>query len=53
MHQTIRRFVSEQSGVTTIEYGLIAILVGVAFVATVFALGSSVNNLFQLVTTAV
>lgn len=53
MQQIIRRFVAEQSGVTTIEYGLIAILVGVAFVATVFSLGSSVNNLFHLVSTAV
>ncbi|MGE0669001.1 MAG: Flp family type IVb pilin [Sphingomonadales bacterium] len=53
MYQTLRRFAADQSGVTLIEYGLIAILVGVAFVGTIFVLGSSVGNLFQSVTTAV
>ena len=53
MYRTIRRFAEDQSGVTLIEYGLIAILVGVAFVSTIFSLGSSVSNLFQMVSTSV
>lgn len=43
----IRRFMSDESGATAIEYGLIAGLVAVAIIAALTALGGSLNNLFS------
>jgi pilus assembly protein Flp/PilA len=42
----LARYCSDQSGATAVEYALVASGVGVAVAATVWALGSSVNNLF-------
>ena len=53
MYQAMRRFAADQAGVTLIEYGLIAILVGVAFVTTIGTLGTNVGSLFQAVSTSV
>lgn len=36
----------DKSGVTAIEYGLIAALVGVAIIASVTALGGSLDDMF-------
>ncbi len=40
------RFLNDEDGVTAIEYGLIAALVGVAILVTVFAIGDSLVSLF-------
>jgi len=40
----IRKFLRDESGVTMIEYGLIAALIGVALVATLTALGDSIET---------
>ncbi len=53
MYRALRRFAADQAGVTLIEYGLIAILIGVAFVVTIGAVGSNLNALFVSVSTQV
>ena len=51
MLKFIRRFVKDESGVTAIEYGLIASLIAVAIVVTVSVVGSDLNTTFQNVAT--
>ncbi len=41
------RFLKDKSGVTAIEYGLIASLIAVAIVATVAVVGTDLNTTFQ------
>jgi len=41
-----RRLRRDRSGVTAIEYGLIAGAIAVAIIATVIALGGDIKNLF-------
>ena len=43
----VKRLVSEESGATAVEYGLIAGLVAVAVIAALTALGDSLNSLFS------
>ncbi len=43
----IRRFVSDDSGATAIEYGLIAALMAVGCIAAFTAFGGSLAGLFQ------
>jgi pilus assembly protein Flp/PilA len=43
----IKTLVDDESGVTAIEYGLIAGLVGVAIIAGATALGTTLNKLFD------
>ena len=47
MLKFIRRFVKDESGVTAIEYGLIASLIAVAIITTVTLVGSDLNVTFQ------
>jgi pilus assembly protein Flp/PilA len=47
MKTLISRFAKNESGATAIEYGLIAVLVGVAIIAGASALGSSLSNTFD------
>lgn len=49
----IRTFLSDESGATAIEYGLIAALVAVAIIAAVEALGTSLGALYDGVKTKV
>jgi pilus assembly protein Flp/PilA len=44
-----KRFICNESGATAIEYGLIAALVGVAIIASVKALGTSLSATFAKV----
>jgi len=46
------KFLTDEAGVTAIEYGLIAAGISVAIIATVAALGSNLNATFQTVSTA-
>ncbi|WP_299379092.1 Flp family type IVb pilin [uncultured Kiloniella sp.] len=41
-----KTFLTDESGATAIEYGLIAALVSVAAIATLEALGTSLTNIF-------
>jgi pilus assembly protein Flp/PilA len=45
----IKNFLCEEDGVTAIEYGLIAALVGVAIVVSVTALGTELKAVFDKV----
>ncbi len=45
-----RRFLRDEEGVTAIEYGLIAALVGVACVVALGLLGTGLQTLFNKVT---
>ncbi|MDB5960992.1 MAG: hypothetical protein JWP59_2286 [Massilia sp.] len=42
----VKTFVADENGVTAIEYGLIAALVGVAIVLSAKALGTQLNATF-------
>jgi pilus assembly protein Flp/PilA len=46
MKRHFRHFIRDESGATAIEYGLIAALVGVAIIAGVKALGTSLSATF-------
>jgi pilus assembly protein Flp/PilA len=48
----LRKFLTDEAGVTAIEYGLLAAGIAVAIIATVAAVGTSLNNTFQSVSTA-
>ncbi len=43
----IKNFLCEEEGVTAIEYGLIAALVGVVIVSSVTLLGAKLNEVFN------
>ena len=45
----LQAFLKDESGATTIEYGLIAGLVSVAIIAAVMNLGDSIDRTFALV----
>lgn len=44
---TVKKFLSNESGATAIEYGLIAALVGVAIIAGVTTLGTKLSSTFS------
>jgi pilus assembly protein Flp/PilA len=46
------RFLGNEAGATAIEYGLIAAGISIAIIATVQALGTSLNTTFTSVQTA-
>lgn len=51
-HSSIMRFLSDESGATAIEYGLIAAGIAVAIIAVVQGLGSKLNETFTKVQNA-
>lgn len=48
----LARFLSDETGATAIEYGLIAAGISVAIIATVAGLGSKLNTTFTSVSNA-
>jgi pilus assembly protein Flp/PilA len=52
MHQ-LRQMISDRSGATAIEYGLIAALISVALIAGFSALSTSVQGVFETVTATI
>ncbi|MBW2135848.1 MAG: Flp family type IVb pilin [Deltaproteobacteria bacterium] len=44
--ERIKKFFKDESGVTAIEYGLIAALIAVAIIVAVTAVGTSLNTIF-------
>jgi pilus assembly protein Flp/PilA len=46
MRAVVANLIKDESGVTAIEYGLIAALVAVAIIAAVTTLGHSLSSLF-------
>ena len=49
MIQYIKSFISDESGATAIEYGLIAAGIAVAIIAAVGLLGTSLEGMFTTV----
>lgn len=47
----IRKFLRDEEGVTAIEYGLIAALIAVAVIATVYAVGQQLDTVFTKIKT--
>ncbi len=45
------RFLKDESGVTAIEYGLIAGLISIVILASVTSIGTSVQGLFNTIAT--
>ena len=52
MRHLFRRFVDDQSGVTAIEYGLIAALIAVVIIVAVTSVGTSLSATFTTISTA-
>lgn len=52
MSHLLRRFAADQSGVTAIEYGLIAGLIAVVIIGAVTTLGTKVQSKFDAVANA-
>ena len=53
MIQHLRNFVSNESGATAIEYGLIAAGIAVAIIAAVGLLGDSLSSMFTTVSASI
>jgi pilus assembly protein Flp/PilA len=53
MLSIVRSFIADESGATAIEYGLIAALVSVAGITALQALGSSLQSVFNTVSSSV
>jgi len=53
MQKRIARFAKDESGVTAIEYGLIALLVAVGIIGSLTLVGNSVIGLYNDVAAAV
>jgi pilus assembly protein Flp/PilA len=51
MAQLILKFLANESGQTSIEYGVIASVISVGILAAVTSIGSSVSGKFQKVAT--
>jgi pilus assembly protein Flp/PilA len=49
MVNMVKSFVTDESGATAIEYGLIAALVAVAIIGALTLLGTELSNIFQYV----
>ncbi|MGC1563058.1 MAG: Flp family type IVb pilin [Bradyrhizobium sp.] len=49
MKSVIAKFLSDESGATAIEYGLIAAGISIAILAAVNGLGSNLNTMFNSV----
>jgi pilus assembly protein Flp/PilA len=47
MRNLLHRFIDDQSGVTAIEYGLIAALIAVAIIVAVTTVGTNLSGVFQ------
>jgi pilus assembly protein Flp/PilA len=52
MKNFLTRFVTDESGVTAIEYGLIAALISVTIIAAVTLIGTQLNAVFAAVAAA-
>ena len=49
----LKRFITDESGATAIEYGLIASLIAIVIIGAVTSLGTNTKALFLIVAAAV
>ncbi len=52
MRNLLHRFIDNQSGVTAIEYGLIAALIAVVIIVAVTAVGTALTATFNSIATS-
>lgn len=52
LQKTVNAFIADESGVTAIEYGLIAALIAVVIIAAVSLVGKDLSNIFNTVATS-
>ncbi len=52
MRNLLHRFIGDQSGVTAIEYGLIAALIAVVIIVAVTLVGTNLSATFNAIATA-
>lgn len=52
MTNLVSRFVKDENGATAIEYGLIAMLISVAIITILTAIGGNLNTTFSKVNAA-
>ena len=52
MNRTAARFLTDESGATAIEYGLIAALVSIAAITALQAMSGSIQNIYNTVKNA-
>ena len=52
LRRSVLKFLSDQSGATAIEYGLIAAGISIAIIAVVNGLGTNLNGKFDSVNTS-
>jgi pilus assembly protein Flp/PilA len=50
--QSLRRLARDRSGVTAVEYGLMAALIALAIFAAISAIGSGIKNTYGQIVTA-
>jgi len=53
MSELLNKFMKEESGATMVEYAIMVALIAIAVAITVAAIGSSLNTLFQTVSTCI
>lgn len=53
MNKLIRKFRRDDSGVTAIEYGLIAALIAIVLITALTLIGSTLSDKFNIVATAI
>ncbi len=53
MTNFIRKFRRDESGVTAIEYGLIAALIAIVLITALTLIGSTLSDKFNIVATAI
>ncbi len=49
----IRRFLKDENGATAIEYGLIAALISIAVITSALAVGGSLGDLYNMISSKV
>lgn len=52
MKNLVSRYIADESGVTAIEYGLIAALIAVVIIVAVAAVGTSLSTTFNSVSSS-
>ena len=52
MNNILKQFISNESGATAIEYGLIAALIAVVIITALTTLGSNLNTNFASIATS-
>ena len=53
MLKAVKRFITDESGATAIEYGLIVALISVVIITAVTAIGTNLDTKFNAAATAI